>query len=359
MLTLLKRAVTVAAVAVCSLASAAEVRLQGGGATFPNPLYQRWVTEYGKKDPDAKIDYQSIGSGGGIKGFTEKTFDFAGSDAPMSAKELKTAGGENNVVEFPTCAGAVVPAYNVPGVKEELKFSGEVLADIYLGKINNWNDPKLAELNPGVKLPDKAITPVWRNDGSGTTFVFTNYLATQSDEFKGSVGVGKQVQWPIGSGAKGNDGVSAAVQQTAGGIGYIEENYADHNKIPYGLMRNRDGKFIKASSETVSAAGAGAVQAMKGHILAADIWNQPGEKAYPISSFTYLIVYKDLNNLKSKEQAQALVDFMWWASHDGQKLAPELGYAPLADAVQKNVENALNSLSFKGEALKPSIASAK
>jgi phosphate transport system substrate-binding protein len=326
---------------------AQDVRLQGAGATFPNPLYQRWVSEYQKSHADVKIDYQSIGSGGGIKGITEKTVDFAGSDAPLSAAELNTAGGAANIIEVPSCAGSVVPAYNLPGVSD-VKFSGEVLADIFMGAIATWNDPKIAALNPGVNLPGTAITPAWRSDGSGTTYIFTKYLATQSKVFGGTIGTGKQVKWPTGQGGKGNDGVAAIVQQTAGAIGYIEQNYASANKIAYGSVRNKDGEFVKASPQSVSLAGESAATGLSGTILATDLWNQSGKGVYPIASFTYLIVYKDVNNLGDPTKAQALADFLWWATHDGQKLASELDYAPLSPAVQAKVESALRELKFQG-----------
>jgi phosphate transport system substrate-binding protein len=359
---MIKRIQRAAAVLVLTVAggatvASAETKLQGAGATFPAPLYKRWVAEYQKVNPEVAIDYQSIGSGGGIKGFTEKTVDFGASDAPMSKSEIEKAGGAANLVEIPSCAGAVVPAYNLPGVAE-LKFSGDVLAKIYLGKITQWNDPAIAALNAGVSLPATAITVAYRTDGSGTTFVWTNYLSTQSEDFKGTVGAGKAVKFPVGQGGKGNEGVTAIVQQTPGAIGYIEENYADQNKIAYGSVQNKDGKFVKASPEAVSAAGAGAVEQLKGNQLTANIWNQSGADAYPIASFTYLLVYKDLNNVKSKEQAQALANFLWWATHDGQKLAPELDYAPLAPAVQQKVEAALSSLSYGGAEVKP-VASAR
>jgi len=346
-----------AAIAVLTIAggatvASAETKLQGAGATFPAPLYKRWVAEYQKSNPDIAIDYQSIGSGGGIKGFTEKTVDFGASDAPMSKAELARAGGAANIVELPSCAGAVVPAYNLPGVTD-LKFSGDVLAKIYMGKITQWNDPALTALNAGVSLPAQAITVAYRTDGSGTTFVWTNYLSTQSEDFKGSIGAGKAVKFPVGQGGKGNEGVTAVVQQTPGAIGYIEENYADQNKIAYGAVQNKDGKFVKATPEAVSAAGAGATGQLKGNQLTANIWNQSGAESYPIASFTYLLVYKDLGNVKSKEQAQALVNFLWWASHDGQKFASELDYAPLAEPVQKKVEEALQGLSYGGAELKP------
>jgi phosphate transport system substrate-binding protein len=193
---------------------------------------------------------------------------------------------------------------------------------------------------------------VWRTDGSGTTFIFTNYLATQSEEFKSKIGIGKQVSWPFGQGGKGNEGVTAVVQQTAGGLAYVEQSYADNNRLVYGMVQNAAGKFVKASPESVSAAGAEPASKMHGHVLAADIWNQPGENAYPIASFTYLIVYKDLQNLTDRQSAQELLNFLWWATHDGQKYAAELGYAPLAVEVQRKVEEVLKSASYKGAPLK-------
>lgn len=331
-----------------AVSASAQVRIQGAGATFPEPLYKLWIAEYQKTNPKVQIDYQGIGSGGGIKGITDKTIDFAGSDAPMSKKELDGAGGADNIVEVPSCAGGVVPAYNVPGLEKDLNFTGELIAEMFMGKVNNWNDPKIAKLNPDAKLPDLAITPAYRTDGSGTNYVFTNYLATQSADFKRAIGVGKQVKWPIGSGGKGNAGVAAVISQTPGGFGYLEQNYADKNKIAYGAVQNKAGKFLKASPETVSAAGEGAADELKGHVLAANLWNQAGENAYPIASFTYLIVYKDLKNLKSKEQAEGLLQYLTWVTHDGQKLASEQDYAPLSPAVQAKVEAALKEVSFGG-----------
>src|SRR5688500_14885375 len=332
MISLLKKTAAVAVLAMSSTVALAETKLTGAGATFPNPIYQKWVAEYQKSHGDVKIDYQSIGSGGGIKGITEKTIDFAGSDAPMSKKELAAAGGE--VVHIPTVAGAVVPAYNLPGFSGELKLDGPTLADIFHGKITKWNDPKIAALNQGAQLPDIGITPAWRTDGSGTTFVFTNYLATQSGEFKNAVGMGKQVKWPTGQGGKGNEGVTAIVQGTPGAIGYIELNYATQNKIAFALMKNKDGKFVKCSPQTVAAAGAGAVEQMDTS-LAVNIWNQPGAESYPIAAFTYIIVYKDLGYLKDQAKAKALVDFLKWATTDGQQFAGQMDYAPLAEPVQK------------------------
>jgi phosphate transport system substrate-binding protein len=350
MLTLIRRTAVVAALVLsCGGAASAAVRLQGAGATFPNPIYQKWVAEFGKVKPDVQIDYQSIGSGGGIKGLLGKTIDFAGSDAPMNAKEQQQAGAA--IVHIPTVAGSIVPAYNLPGFSGELKLSGPVLAEIFMGKISQWNDPKIAQLNGGAKLPNLAITPVWRTDGSGTTFVFTSYLATQSGEWKETVGAAKSVEWPTGQGGKGNEGVTAGVQSTAGAIGYVELNYATQNKLPFASMQNKAGKFVKASPKTVAAAGAGAVDKM-GSSLAVDIWDQAGDDVYPISAFTYVIVYKDLGGLKSQQKAQAVVDFLSWATHDGQAMAASMDYAPLAPAVQDKVKAAISSLTFNGQPLK-------
>ena len=326
-------------------------RLQGAGATFPAPFYKRLVVAYQAIHPNVLIDYQSMGSGGGIQAISDQTIDFCGSDAPMNAKELERVGGAGSIIELPACAGGVTPTYNVPGLSSPLKFTGRLLCDIYLGKVSHWNERAIAAVNPGLQLPDLAITPVWRTDGSGTTFIFTNYLATQSEEFATTIGFGKQVQWPFGQGGKGNEGVTAVVQQTAGGIGYVEQTYAENNKLLSGEIQNKAGKFIKASPESVSAAGAEMASKMQGQILAADIWDQPGENVYPIASFTYLIVYKDLKNLSSKAAAQDLVSFLWWATHEGQQHAIQLGYAPLAPEVRTKVEQALKSVSYKGEKL--------
>jgi phosphate transport system substrate-binding protein len=351
------KCVAIAMLGFGSSVAIAETRLSGAGATFPQPLYERWVGEYVKAHPDVRIEYGGGGSGAGIKGITEKTLDFAGSDAPMSKSELEKAGGEDNIIQVPSCAGGVVPAYNLSGVNN-VYFTGEVLAEIYMGKITTWNDPKLVAINPGVNLPGIAITVAARADGSGTNFVWTNYLATQSEDFKTTIGVGKQVKWPVGQTGKGNPGVAAIIQQTPGAIGYVEENYATKNNLSFGAVQNKAGKFVKSSPETVSNAGSSAVNSMSGHVLAASLWNQGGDNSYPIATFTYLIVYKDLSNLKDKQQAQAMVDFINWAMHDGQKIAPELDYAPLSAAVQKKVDDALGTITYKGEAIKSAMSDA-
>ena len=354
---LLKKTVAVIAIG-CGIA-VADTKLSGSGATFPQPLYERWVAEYQKAHPDVKIDYGGGGSGQGIKDITGKVVDFAGSDAPLSKAELTAAGGADALIEIPSCAGGVVPAYNLPNINAAVNFDGKSLADMYIGKITKWNDPRLVALNPGVSLPNLPVTPCYRTDGSGTNFVWTNYLALQSDDFKQSVGVGKQVQWPLGQGGKGTAGVAAIVAQNPGSIGYIEQNYADKNNIAYGLVKNKAGKFIKASPEAVSAAGEGSAKSLSGTILAANIWDDDGATAYPISSFTYLIVYKDLRSVKSAQQAQTVADFLWWATHAGQKLNADLDYAPLSPAVQAKVEAALATLTYKGAAIKAATAMAR
>jgi phosphate transport system substrate-binding protein len=311
-------------------------------------MMQRWVTEYQKTHPEVQIDYQSIGSGGGVKGFLEKTLAFGASDAPLTKKEFTTAGGADKVVQIPIVAGAIVAGYNLPGFSGQLKLDGPVLAEIYMGKITKWNDAKIKALNPGVTLPDIAVTPVHRTDASGTTYIYTSYLATQSVPFKETVGAAKQVEWPGGAGGKGNEGVTQVVQSTRGAVGYIELAYAEKSNVPFALMKNHDGQFIKASPESTSAAGEGALKSMDAN-LAADLWNQPGKEVYPIAGFTYVTVYKDMGSLKDATAAAALADFLYWTTHDGQKLAGQLDYAPLSAGVQARVATALKELRYSGK----------
>ena len=340
--------------AMSSTAVLADTRLQGAGSTFVNPMMQRWVSEYQVQHGDTKIDYESTGSGGGVKAFLDKTGDFAASDAPLNKKELVKAGGAEKIIEFPVIAGGVVPAYNLPGVNTEVKFSGPVLADIFLGKLAKWNDPQIAALNPGVNLPDSTITPAWRTDGSGTTFIFTSFLSTQSTDYKSNVGAGKQVKWPAGTGGKGNEGVAAVVEQTVGGIGYIEQAYADENHITYGSVQNKAGQFVKSSPDSISKASEVAAHEMQGNLLVANLWNQNGQDVYPIAGFTYTFIYKDMNNIKSQEQAQALVNFLAWATHDGQKFAPDMHYAALSENARTQISQAMSMLTYGGNALHPS-----
>jgi len=330
--------------AFVGLASVAadDVTLHGSGATFPNPIYQRWAAEYNKLHPNVKVDYASIGSGGGIKAITDKVVDFAGSDAPMNKAELEKAGGAVGLIEVPAVAGAVVMAYNVPGL-DDLKLDGPTIADIYLGKVTKWNDAKIAALNPGAQLPDLEIKAAHRTDGSGTNFIFTNYLSEVSADFKDKVGVGKQVEFPGGVGGKGNEGVTAAVQQTKGTVGYVETAFANQNKLPYASLKNKDGQFVKPSAEAVSAAGEAAIADMASkNVLTANLWNKAGAKSYPLASFTYIIIYKDLSVLKDANKAKAVVDFLKWATTEGQKMAESMDYAPLSPAVQAKVQEALD-----------------
>ncbi|HKV39986.1 MAG TPA: phosphate ABC transporter substrate-binding protein PstS [Blastocatellia bacterium] len=311
-----------------------EERLQGAGATFPNPLYQKWFSEYNTANPDTKFDYQSIGSGGGIKQISSKTVDFAGSDAPMNDDQIKAAPAE--LLHIPTVMGADVVTYNVPGLETTtLKLSGDTVADVFLGKIKKWSDPALAKDNPNVKFPDSDISVVHRSDGSGTTYIFTDYLSKISSEWQTKVGKGTSPNWPVGIGAKGNEGVTGQVKQTPNSIGYVELIYAIQNKLPYADLKDADGEFVHPSLETVSNAAAGAAANMPPD-LRVSITNAPGKDAYPISSFTYFLVYKDQLD---QAKGEALVKFLWWAVHDGEKMAPDLVYAPLpAQVVQKDEE---------------------
>lgn len=336
-------AVTVLLLGIASAGAA--IRLQGAGSTFVTPMMQRWVTEYQKEHPEVQIDYQSIGSGGGVKAFTEKTVDFGASDAPLGKKEFQNVGGPDAVIQIPVIAGAVVAGYNLPGLSGELKLDGPTLADIFAGVVTRWNDQKIASQNPGLNLPDTAITPAHRTDGSGTTFIFTSYLSTQSEAFKEKIGAAKQVEWPGGSGGKGSEGVTQVVQSTPGAIGYIELAYAIQNNIPFALMKNADGKYVKASPQSTSAAGEAAAKAMDKN-NAAPLWNQPGEEVYPVAGFTYVFVRKDLSVLQDKSKAEALANFLMWATHSGQGLATQLDYAPLSAAVQEVDARALQQLRF-------------
>ncbi|HEX8915377.1 MAG TPA: phosphate ABC transporter substrate-binding protein PstS [Humisphaera sp.] len=343
------KAAAVAAFALSATVASAQTKLDGSGASFPAPIYQRWITEYNKANPSVQINYSSVGSGGGIKDVTNKSVAFAGSDAPLSKKERAAIQGE--VLHIPTVAGAVVPAFNLPGFNGELHLTGEVIAKIYLGEIKAWNDPAIAGINAGAALPATPITPVWRTDGSGTTFVFTNYLATQSNDFITKIGPGKQVRWPAGVGGKGNEGVTAAIQNLPGALGYIELNYAVDNKVAFAAVKNKAGKFVKATDAAVVAAGAAATKKMTAPAaLAVDIWNQDGEAAYPISAFTYILVYKDLGYLGDANKAKELVKFLAWQQSDAaSKIATSLTYAPADAAVKAKIAEAINAITFNGQ----------
>ena len=326
-----------------------EIKLQGAGATFPNPLYQKWFSEYNKITPNAKFDYQSIGSGGGIKQISSKTVDFGGSDAPMKDEELKAASGE--ILHIPTVLGGVVVTYNLPGVQADLKFTPEAIAGVFLGKITKWNDPAIASVNPGVNLPGSDITVVHRSDGSGTTYVWVDYLSKVSPEWKEKVGTSTSVNWPVGVGAKGNEGVTGQVKQTPNSLGYVELIYAEQNKLPYAAVKNSSGEFIKPSLDSITAAAAGAANQMPDD-LRVSITNAPGKDAYPISSFTYFLVYKEQPD---QAKGKALVDFMWWALHDGEGMAKTLLYAPLPAEVVTKAEQKIKSITYQGKPLRASL----
>jgi phosphate transport system substrate-binding protein len=310
------------------------IQLNGAGATFPYPIYSKWFSEYQKIHPNVQINYQSIGSGGGIRQITERTVDFGATDGPMTADQMHGASG---IMHFPTVLGADVPVYNIPGVDAELKFTGHVLADIFMGKITKWNDKAITSLNPGVHLPDTDIAVVHRSDGSGTTYIFADYLAKVSPEWKTKVGVSTSVKWPVGVGGKGNEGVAGQVRQQPGSIGYVELIYAIQNKIDYGQVQNMSGKFVRASLDGVTASAAAAANAMPSDFRVS-ITNAPGENVYPISSFTWLLVYQ---NQKDKTKGKILTDFMHWMLTDGQKYCADLGYAPLPKQVIALEEAAL------------------
>ena len=314
------------------------LQVNGAGATFPNPIYSKWFSEYNKLHPNVQINYQSLGSGAGIRQLTNQTVFFGATDGPMTADQLLAAPGK--VLHFPTVLGAVVPVYNIPGVTTQLKFTGALLADIFLGKVTKWNDPAVTKVNPGVNLPGTDITVAHRSDGSGTTYIFMDFLAKLSPEWKQKVGVATAVNWPAGVGGKGNEGVSGLVSQTPGSIGYVELIYALQNKVSYGSVQNMAGEFVTASVEAVSLAAAEAAKSMPADFRVS-ITNAPGKGVYPISSFTWLLLYE---NPKDKAQAKAMVDFVKWALSDGQKFAPDLGYAPLPEAVIKLEMAALSKI---------------
>jgi phosphate transport system substrate-binding protein len=322
------------------------VALQGAGATFPNPLYQKWLSEYGRAHPNVRIDYQSIGSGGGIKQLKDQTVDFGASDSPMKDEDLQSAPGE--ILHIPTVLGAVVITYNLTGVSQTLRFSPEVIADIFLGKIKTWNDPKIAADNPGVTLPTTNITVVHRSDGSGTSAVFTDYLSKVSPEWKEKVGSGTSPSWPTGIGGKGNEGVTGQVKNTPNTVGYVELAYAVQNKLPVAHIKNASGNFIEPSIDAVTAA-ASASAANTPDDLRVSITNAAGPQAYPIASYTYILVYK---NQKDAGKGKALVDFLWWGIHEGESFAKDLQYSPLPADIVKRAEAKISSITAGGTPLR-------
>jgi phosphate transport system substrate-binding protein len=324
---LLAGAVTVALLGVT--VAAQKISITGAGATFPAPIYEKWFSEYNKLHPDVQINYQPVGSGGGVSQITQQTVFFGASDQPMTDDALSKTPG--HVFHFPTVLGAVVPVYNIPGVMTDLKFTGPLIADIFLGKITRWNDKAIAAVNPGVTLPAADIAVVHRSDGSGTSFIWTDYLSKVSPEWKQKVGANGSVSWPTGLAGNHNDGVAALVKQTPGAFGYVELIYALQNNIAFGVVQNAAGKFVKASLDSVTAAAAGAAASMPADFRVS-ITNAPGAATYPISSFTWLLLYE---NPKDKALAKTMNDFVKWALSDGQKLCAGLGYAPLPPNVVK------------------------
>lgn len=333
----MKRYFPVFALLVLAIPTLAQTKLNAAGATFPYPIYSKWFNQYHQMHPDVEINYQSIGSGGGIAQLKSGTVDFGASDMPLDDTKVKQM--PMPILQLPTVLGSIVPAYNVPEIKTELKFTPEVISGIYLGEITKWNDKAIAAANPGVSLPDKSIIVVHRSDGSGTTFVFTDYLSKISSEWKSRVGSNTSVNWPVGIGAKGNEGVAGMVRQMDGGIGYIELIYALQNKITFGPVKNASGNFVKASLESTTAAASGAK--MSANDFRVSITNAPGKDAYPISSFTYLLIpiqWKD----GTKEKT--VTDFLNWMLDSGQTMTAQLDYAPLPDAVKEKERAAIKNI---------------
>jgi len=345
-----KLAVAMAAVSLLAVVAAAcgktktttpTAALTGAGATFPAPVYQKWADDY-LKAKNVKINYQAIGSGGGITQITNKTVDFGASDAPMKDSELTKAPG---ILHIPTVFGAVVVTYNLTDVQSGLKLTQDAVAGLFLGTIKKWNDAAIASANPGVTLPDTAVSVAHRSDSSGTTNIFTSYLSAVSAEWKTKVGSGKDVEWKTGAGASGNDGVSGLVKQTPGGVGYVEVAFAKKNNLPVASIRNSTGAFIEPTLEAVTAA---ANTATVPDDLRFSVANAPGAAAYPISGATWLLVYKEQMD---QAKGQALVNFLWWAIHDGQSSAPALFYATLPSSLVTKAEEKIKSITYNGTAL--------
>ena len=322
----------IAVLAGCALA---QTTLNGAGATFPYPIYSKWFNEYHNLHSDIQINYQSIGSGGGIRQVQAGTVDFGASDGPMSDEQI--AQSKVKVLHVPTVLGSVVPAYNIPGVSGEVKFTPDVLADIFLGKITNWNDGRIEKANPGMKFPNQNITVVHRSDGSGTTYIFTDYLSKVSKDWEGTVGKGTSVKWPIGLGGKGNEGVAGSIRQLPGSVGYIELIYALQNKIPYGVVQNSSKNFIKASLASTTAAAAGVKMPADFRV---SITNPQGKDAYPIASFTWLLIP---THPADANKGKILKEFLFWMLDQGQTMTEALSYAPLPKEVVEKEKAAINS----------------
>ena len=322
----------------------AQTLINGAGATFPYPIYSKWFDEYAKVDPEARFNYQSIGSGGGIKQISSRTVDFGASDGPMTDEQLKQAPAE--LLHIPTVLGAVVATYNLPG-NPKLNFTPDVLADVFLGKITRWNDPRIVAANAGASLPAQPILVVHRSDGSGTTYIWVDYLSKVSPEWQQKVGKGTSVNWPVGLGGKGNEGVAGQVKNTPGALGYVELAYAVKNKMPVGSVKNAAGKFVEPTIASTTAAAAGAAKNMPDDFRVS-LTNAPGDDAYPIASFTWLLVYRDQ---QTELKGRAVAKFLWWMSHDGQRYADDLLYAPLPQSVVKQVEAKIKQITYQGKPL--------
>ncbi|CAG0980160.1 MAG: phosphate ABC transporter substrate-binding protein PstS [Candidatus Methanoperedens sp.] len=324
----------------------ATVTLNGAGATFPYPLISKWSSEYNKIKPNVQINYQSVGSGAGIKQITERTVDFGASDAPLTEQEFANISG---ILQIPESIGAVVISYNLPGIKTGVKLSADVVADIFLGKITKWNDPRIVSLNSDTQFPDKDIIVAHRSDGSGTTFVFSDYLSAVSPDWKSKVGKGKSVNWPVGLGGKGNEGVAGLLSQNPYSIGYIELAYAKLQNISYSYIRNKAGKFIEPTLETTANAAAGAaLPAGDASWSKVSIVDAAGDNSYPIGSFTYLLVYKDQTD---QTKGKLLAEFLWWAVHDGQKYSSDLLYVPLPEDIISLNEKTIRLMNNNGQPL--------
>ena len=323
-----RKILTIVLLAGVSATASAQMMINGAGATFPYPIYSKWFDEYAKVDPSVRFNYQSIGSGGGQKQILAQTVDFGASDGPMSDDNLAKAPGK--LLHIPTVAGADVVAYNLPG-NPALKFDADTIAGIFLGQIKKWNDPKIAALSPGVTLPDQEIVVVHRSDGSGTTYIWTDYLSKISPEWKTKVGTNTSVNWPTGIGGKGNEGVAGQIKQTPGAVGYVELIYAVQNKMPYADVKNSAGEFVKASLESITAAMA---TAEIPDDFRFSMTNAPGKGAYPIAGATWLLVYEQQ---KDATKGKKLVEFLKWAAKDGEKMAQDLQYAPLPESLQQRV----------------------
>ena len=333
-------------IALFTVASSAQVKLTGAGSTFDYPIFSKWFDSYNKMT-GVQINYSSIGSGGGIKQVTESTVDFGATDAPLNEQQMSDFSSKRGteVIHLPIIMGGVAITYNLPSVGQGLKLDGEALADIYLGKLKKWNDPRIVKMNPGKNLPNKAILVAHRSDGSGTTFIFTNYLSKVSQEWRDKVGNNTSVNWPVGLGGKGSEGVSGLISQTEGAIGYVELAYAVQNKLPYALMKNKAGNFVDANFNTVTEAAAGAVKNMPKD-LRAIITNADGKNAYPISGFSWVVIPKDI---KDYTKAEALVKFLRWGITKGQDFAQGLYYSPLPKQVQKLNLEKLNLVTSNGK----------